>query len=366
MAATYRLAHISIIRSITRPIIKTLPVASALIVALAIACGGSETSTPAPTPTMDRAQDKATPDKTPNGDETPALTAAPTPTPTPIPASPSAAADTGDSSASDLEVEVILATTVLRQGEQRVAFLLATSENLIKAPEATVTSVFLGDGEAAGETRNAGFHLWPYGVRGSYSTQMTFDRPGPWRLDISVEDEGILRDAQLALEVAEEASIPEIGAVPPLARNKTLHNVAGIEELTSDATPDPDLYQLTVGEAIITGRPTVIVFATPAFCTSPTCGPQVDTVSEMKELHKEEANFIHVEIYDNPAEIQGDLSKATLTEIVHDWGMTTIPDWFNESWTFIIGPDGRIVQRFEGFATLEELEEALQQALAQG
>ena len=73
-----------------------------------------------------------------------------------------------------------------------------------------------------------------------------------------------------------------------------------------------------------------------------------------------------MEIYDNPAEIQGDLSKATLAEIVHDWGMTTIPDWFNESWTFIIGPDGRIVQRFEGFATLEELEEALQQALAQG
>ena len=275
MAATYRPAHISIIRSITRPMIRALPVASALIVALAIACGSSPTPTPTPTPTMDKAVAE---------DGGPAPTAAPTPTPTP--ASPGPAADTGDSAASDLEVEVILATTVLRQGEQRVAFLLATSENLIKAPEATVTSVFLGDGEAAGETRNAGFHLWPYGVRGSYSTQMTFDRPGPWRLDISVEDEGILRDAQLALEVAEEASIPEIGAVPPLARNKTLHNVAGIEELTSDATPDPDLYQLTVGEAIITGRPTVIVFATPAFCTSPTCGPQVDTVSEMKELHK--------------------------------------------------------------------------------
>ena len=51
MAATYRPAHISIIRSITRPMIRALPVASALIVALAIACGGSETSTP--TPTMD-------------------------------------------------------------------------------------------------------------------------------------------------------------------------------------------------------------------------------------------------------------------------------------------------------------------------
>jgi hypothetical protein len=133
--------------------------------------------------------------------------------------------------------------------------------------------------------------------------------------------------------------------------------------LTTDFTPDPDLYQLTIAEGVISGRPTVVVFATPAFCTSPTCGPQVDTVSELKELRREDANFIHVELYDNPEEIQGDLSKAILTDLVHEWGLTSIPDWFNESWTFILGRDGRIAQRFEGFATLEELDIALQAAL---
>ena len=100
------------------------------------------------------------------------------------------------------------------------------------------------------------------------------------------------------------------------------------------------------------------------FCTSPTCGPQVDTVTELKELYSDDANFIHVELYDNPEEIQGDLSKAELNNLVDEWGFSSIAHWFNESWTFVLGSDGRIAQRFEGFATLEELEEVLQAELA--
>ena len=261
-------------------------------------------------------------------------------------------------------IRPILATTLLRVGSQRVSFLLTTAESLIKAPRATVTSVFLGDGQAPGEQKTAEFHLWPYGVRGAYSTELTFGRPGPWRLDVEVEGPDGPARTQLSLEVAERVGVPEIGAVPPLSPNKTVHTVERLEELTTDFTPDLDLYQLSIPEALITGRPTVIVFATPAFCTSPTCGPQVDTVSELKDLRREEANFIHVELYDNPHEIQGDLSRAVLSNLVDQWGFSSIPHWFNESWTFVLGVDGRIAHRFEGFVTLEELDETLQSVLS--
>ena len=268
------------------------------------------------------------------------------------------------SQAADGAVEPTLATTVLRVGSQRVAFLLATAEALIKAPEASVTSVYLGEGEATGEKKQAAFHLWPYGVRGAYATQLTFDRAGPWRLDIEVEGPYGPAYTQLSLEIDKRTSVPEVGTIPPLSPNKTARSVERLEDLTTDFTPDPDLYELTIAEAIITGRPTVVVFATPAFCTSPTCGPQVDTVSELKELYRGEANFIHVEMYDNPAEIQGDLRKAVLTDLVHEWGFSSIPHWRNESWTFVLGPDGRVAQRYEGFATLEELEKVLRAELA--
>ena len=281
-------------------------------------------------------------------------------TPTPTPTTPLLAALVRPNEG---EVMPILATTQLRLGTQRVSFLLATSQSLVKAPEATVSSTYLGDGQAKGESKQAKFHLWPYGVRGAYTTDLTFDQAGTWRLDIEVDGpDGPLR-GNISLDVAEKSTVPDIGAIPPLSPNKTIHTVDSLKELTTDYTPDPDLYQLTIGEAIITGRPTVIVFVTPAFCTSPTCGPQVDTVSELKDRHLGEANFIHVELYDNPHEIQGDLTKAVFSSLVEKWGLRSIPHWFNESWTFILGTDGRIAHRFEGFVTVDELDDALTKIL---
>ena len=260
-------------------------------------------------------------------------------------------------------LEPILATKVLDVGVQRISFLLTTPESLVTAPEATVTSVFLGEGQAMTQTKRADFHLWPFGVRGSYATNFNFDRPGPWRLDIEVDHEGVQGQAYVAVDVTAESIVPGIGTVPPLSHNKTLPEIGDIQRLTTHYEPDPDLYQLTIAEAVATGRPTVVVFASPAFCTSPTCGPQTETVTELKESYADRANFIHVEIYDNPHLIQGDLSQATLVQSVDDWGISAVPRWFNESWTFVLGPGGAIAQRFEGYATLEELEEALVAAL---
>lgn len=284
----------------------------------------------------------------------------------PFPATPEpGSSDPADSGRTG--VKTILATTVLRVGPQRVAFLLAGPKGIINAPSAQVTPVFLGEnaGDFELEPRQAQFHSWPYGVRGAYGTELDFPRAGDWRLDIAVEDTTGPLGATLDVVVMERSAIPDIGEMPPSTVNKTLASVAKVEDLTTDFTPDLDLYQLTVDQAILTDRPTVVVFATPAFCTSPTCGPQVDAVSELKDAHQEEANFIHVEYYDNPSEIQGDLNRAQLVNHADEWGFTTIPGWFNESWVFVLDSSGRIHQRFEGFTTVGEMEDALRSAQAQ-
>ena len=130
-------------------------------------------------------------------------------------------------------------------------------------------------------------------------------------------------------------------------------------DLTTAYEPDAELYRVSVAEAVASGKLSVVVFATPAFCTSPTCGPQVDTVSELRVEHPDAANYIHVELYDNPQEIQGDLSRAELVAAADEWGFTRIPGWTNESWVFVLDGDGIVRQRFEGFATLAELKAAL-------
>lgn len=295
------------------------PALATLGIALAVACGSSAVATTAPQPTS-------------------------------APADPTA-------------ITPILATTILEVGEQRLAFLLTTSKGLIKTPTALVTPVYLDGDGTPGETLTAAFNPWPYGIRGSYSTYASFDRAGRWRLDVQVDNPDGVDQTQIEVEVMEKSPVPALGSIAPLSLTKTLGNQGSIEKITTDYTPDPDLYQLSIKEAVENPLPSVVVFASPAFCTSPTCGPQVDTVSELKDEHPGQANYIHVEIYDNPDEIQGGLDRAEIFSVVDDWGLTAIEDYFNESWTFILDVDGQIKDRFEGFATLNELEAALLQVL---
>ena len=268
----------------------------------------------------------------------------PTPTATPAPAAPA--------------ITPLLATTQLRVGTQRVAFVLDSPTALVTAPEAEVRTSL--PGTSLGETAVARFHLWPFGTRGSYATELTFDRPGEWRLDIHVDDGTFVGDASLDLDVAERSSVADVGELAPFSNTKTLRSEAGdLSRITTSSTPDPELYRTTVAEALISGRPSVIVFASPAFCTSPTCGPQVETVSELRALHPADADFVHVEVYDNPDEIQGDLTRGTYAPALSAWGIDAVPGYLNESWVFVLGSDGRIAARFEGYATLGELETAL-------
>ena len=264
------------------------------------------------------------------------------------------------------DINPILATTILNPGEQRVSFLLVGKKAIIKAPEAAVTAAYLGEGGAAAREATAIYYDWPFGIRGAYSARMTFDRPGPWQLKVSVDDGEVSGETVIDLEVVEDSPVPAIGERPPLSRTKTLADVPGVEQLTTDYNADEDLYRLTVAQAIESPRPAVVVFASPAFCTSATCGPQVDTVKELKAAYQGRADFVHVEIYDRPEEIQGDLSQASLSPAVEEWGFSTVPDWFNESWVYILDKEGLVAHRFEGYATRLELEAALQETLAAG
>ena len=261
----------------------------------------------------------------------------------------------------------ILATSDLSVGLNRVAFLALSPTALVDVPEVAVTSLYHpGDGSepVLGEESTASFYLWPYGTRGNYVTQLNFDRPGEWELVVDVEgSDGSTGTARIPLTVRTASFTPAIGSLPPTDANKTVSDVASLDQITSWSTPDPDLYRATIPQAVNSGNPSMVVFASPALCTSPTCGPQVETVQEIKDLYQGRAGFIHVEVYDNPHEIQGDLSAARHSPLVEAWGLTGIEDYTNESWVFILDREGRVALKYQGFASAEELEQGLLQVL---
>ena len=280
--------------------------------------------------------------------------------PEPAPGEPSAAPviQAPTAAPDDGEIQSHLATKVLEVGTQRVAFLLNTQKALVKAPQVNIT-VAAADGSVPPTELTADYNAWPYGVRGSYAAPVDFPAPGDYRLTVMPVGGEVTGEAVIDVSVAADSPIPSVGEAAPASETKTLDASAEIADLTTAYEPDADLYRISVAEAVASGRPSVVVFATPAFCTSPTCGPQVDTVSELRAAHPDAANYIHVELYDNPDEIQGDLNAARLVPAADEWGFTRIPGWTNESWVFVLDGDGIVRQRFEGFATLGELEAAL-------
>ena len=258
-------------------------------------------------------------------------------------------------------IQVILGTPDVSVGTHRMAFVLNARESPVRAPFATVVSRHLGEGDGSEngeETALAVFRPWPYGTRGSYTTSLTFDAAGTWQIDVTVlGDDGESRTAQLSFPVAEETEAPDVGAPAIPSENRTLADVDDLAKLTTGSIRDPDLYGTTIADAVGSGIPTVIVVASPAFCINAVCGPQVEVLQQLKDKYKGQANFIHVDFYDNPDEIQGDLSRARISPIVFEWRLLGV------EWSFVIDRDGKISARFESFATFDELDEALRRIL---
>ena len=225
----------------------------------------------------------------------------------------------------------------------------------------------LEPGQPTGEVRAQGiarFKRWPVGQQGVFATQLMLDKPGFWQLRVSATNSaGKTVTAQGAFEVKINSATPTLGQPAPKSVTRTVEDVGGVDKLimiTSASPLDPDLYRLSVHTALESGRPLVLVFSTPAFCVSATCGPQVEVISQVKERFQDQANFIHVEVFKDPHLVQGGRPVGGTVAAMDEWNLPTEP------WTFVMDEQGRVRAKFEQFTVAEEIEAALAEVLAGG
>ena len=271
---------------------------------------------------------------------------------------PSRDTDTGSP-----ELTVVLGVSDVAVGTNRITFgMLDSSSSPIRVPEALVGFIYLDPSPQIRRfSAPAKFVPWPTGRAGVYVANVSFDVAGRWGLVVVFTGEdGSEHVGQTGLVVKEKSSSPGIGDRAPLSRNRIATDVPNLSHISSSHDPDPDLYTITVTDAVSSGKATVVTFATPAYCKTATCGPQVEVVSSIKNEYQGEANFIHIEVYDNPNQMFGDLSKAQISPLLKEWGLVSEP------FTFVLDKNGRITSKFEGFVTKQELEAALLKTLATG
>jgi len=196
------------------------------------------------------------------------------------------------------------------------------------------------------------------GSNGVYVAEVSFGRAGDWGVEVSATLAGKkLKPVPFRFNVLEKTPEPAVGDPAPPSRQLTLADVADISDIDSSYPPRPQMHDVTVADALASGKPLVIAFATPAFCESRTCGPVMETVMDpLYRKHKDEAVFIHIEPY-RLKELREGIGQIPV-EATSEWRINTEP------WLFVVGRDGKLAAKFEGIVALDELETALWAALA--
>lgn len=192
---------------------------------------------------------------------------------------------------------------------------------------------------------------------GGYVAHVEFDSAGLWGVEVTgTADSRAFGPLRYQFEVFEDTPVPDIGEPAPRTQQRTLRDVADISEIGTSNPPHPEMHELTVAEALDTGRPVVVAFATPAFCTSRICGPVMEeVVVPLFERYGGQAEFVHIE----PYQLQEARSGQGLTpvEALEEWGIQTEP------WIFVVDGEGRIAGKFEGITSVPEVESVLQEVL---
>jgi hypothetical protein len=271
--------------------------------------------------------------------------------------------------------EVLLTTSELVVGQNRLAFALQKDGRLL-ADARAVVRIYAIDGEDAqlvAETpasylqlevieQGKRIHIHPDGTRhvhgdatdvqGIYVAQVTLPRAGAWGLEILARSaDGSAEAARLSVSAVATSLTPMIGTPAPRSRNLVAGDVSELKQIDSSEPPDPRLHQTRIADAIAQGKPQVIVFATPRYCTSRVCGPVVDVVRTLIPTYADRVAFIHQEIW-----APGSLQKLSPT--FEEWHLRSEP------WIFVVDGRGIVRARFEGLTTRRELEAALRSVLA--
>ena len=268
--------------------------------------------------------------------------------------------------------QIISSETIV--GKNRLLFGLLDSTGLKPAtdPSAAVQVAFHGTPPAASgavaspeavtiQPMPATF-IWAIpDERGVYAAEVDFPIAGDWTMLVNVSGgSGAIPAGTVAVqfEVSETGHAIPLGAKAPSTKTPTAATPADIAKIATDPDPDPTFYTTSADTALAKHEPFVLVFATPAFCTSKQCGPTLDGI---KAVAKTETGitFINAEPYQLEyvdGRLQPKLSadsQLQATDAVKAWGIVSEP------WVFVVDGDGIVRGSFEAVVSAEELKAAI-------
>lgn len=134
-----------------------------------------------------------------------------------------------------------------------------------------------------------------------------------------------------------------VGERAPAVKTKTLSDVGGdFSRITSYRYPDERMYQVSLDEALKSGKPILLEFATPGHCT--VCDKQLQILKALVTEYQDRVIFLHMDQYQNP-----EAFKAFKV--------------MGDPWTFMIDAKNVVTFKQAGRMLYGEFDAAIQAAL---
>jgi len=235
-------------------------------------------------------------------------------------------------------------------GEQRVLFALIDPETneFLASPDREATVTIRDENGSPLDSYPMEFIWTVPDVRGLYAAHVNIPEAATYQATIDAD--GLATAGPAGFVAYDDPPLIEPGEQAPASETRTSAEFPDLSVISSDPEPDPAMYESSVASAVTSGAASVIVFATPAFCTSQACGPLLDQVKTLRPDYPG-VEFVHVEIYE-------DLQVATPEELTvvpatGEWGLPSEP------WVFVVDGSGVVSSAFEGAASDDELTTAI-------
>jgi len=182
-----------------------------------------------------------------------------------------------------------------------------------------------------------------------FAIDREFSHAGDWGVEVEVTfPDGSEALSGIRFFVEEDSPSIKPGDKAPVIHTPVSEDVnQNLRLLSSAEKPNPAFYTTSLDESLADGRPTLLLFATPAFCQTRFCGPSYEIFNELYGIYKDEINFIHVEVFSglpNP-----EINNYAVTPAMEQFGLESEP------WVFLINKNGVVLYRVEGLFTLDEL-----------
>lgn len=210
----------------------------------------------------------------------------------------SASPDTADLPADYFVVQRWIPTANVA-GTVRLPFSIATADGLLNTGPDTfeVRIVDYDSGAVVVDPVVVERHQFDPRVPPFWVATVDLAAPGVYRLQaLGADPEG----AAVQILAADQVSVPKPGEPLPPFDTPTFDDPRGVDPICSRADGPCPFHEVTLTEALASGKPVIYIIGTPAHCSTGTCGPVLeDLIDGAAQLG--DVVIVHADVYADDA-----------------------------------------------------------------